>query len=337
MKSVFRHINNKKIDIIGAATSHGQLFKGAELAPDVLRQGGLIEICKNMGWNVYDKGNITVENSIIEKLDINKYKYPTQIRDSLIIGGFNKHLYDSVKETANKRHFALTLGGDHSVASGSITALKEVYPNLKIIWIDAHADINNPETTLSDSYHGMPVSHLVGLTPPGTVPGFDWLKPTVRFQDIVFIGLRSIDPGEVEFLRKYNIKHYDMDSVTEKGIGKVMHEIFEFFGKTSECPDYPLHISFDIDGCDNQFVKQTGTICRGGLTDRESHYILRKSVETQRLVSLDMVELNPLLGCEEAKKERAHTHGDFPYIKGSGTTCFTLELIQSALGYRLCI
>lgn len=337
MKSVYRNLKNKNLDIIGGATSHGQLANGTELAPDTLRKAGLTDVCKMLGWNVLDKGNFFVESSKLDKVDLSKYKFATKVKDALAIGQYNKRIYQAVKDSANNRHFALTLGGDHSVASGSITALKESYPSLKIIWIDAHADINTPETTNSGNYHGMPVSHLVGLTPLQAVPGFDWLKPTVKFSDIVYIGLRSVDKDEAEFLHKFNIKHYDMDCVTEKGIGRVMNEIFDYFGKTSDDANYPIHISFDIDGCDIDFVKQTGTICRGGLTDRESHYILRKTVETQRLVSMDMVELNPLLGNDEDKMEREHTHGDFPFIKGTATTCFTLELLQTALGYRICI
>lgn len=361
IKPNYKFIKNNSLDIIGACLHEGQLHKGVEKAPDIIRKAGLIEAAKLLGWNINDKGNIYPNDCIVDKnLDLTKYKYANKIRDDLLIGAFNRDLAKSVEESAKSNNFVLSLGGDHSIAAGSITGMKRAYKNLKVIWVDAHADINNPETTLSDSYHGCPVGHLIGNTPKGTVPGFDWLEPSLSNIDIAYIGLRHLDKGEINFLRDNNIKHYDMDLVTEKGIGRVMFEIFEYFnsdGKNfrnsndnySEYLDknvyasfqnnpnllkYPLHLSFDIDGIDIAYVQQTGTVCRGGLTDREANYLIRKCAASQALVGMDLVELNTTLGDNLTNKERIYTHGDFLYIKGSQTVCLTVELAQSGLGFR---
>ena len=339
---MYNHLKSRTVDVIGAAFRHGQKHLGTEFGPEALRKGGLSDVIKNMNWNMNDKGDLKVENIQVDYCkDLSKYKYPNKIKNAEIVGSYNKHLSHLVKESADKRNFVLNLGGDHSVACGTISALRKSYTGLKVIWIDAHADINTPESTLSENYHGCPLGHLLGIAPKDSIPGFDWLDSCLDFKDIVYIGLRSVDIGEKKYLRDYNIKHFCMEDVTELGIGNVMKQTFDYFNKNqindNGHNNYPLHISFDIDGIDGQFIQQTGTVCRGGLTDREAHHILRKSVQTGNLVSLDLVELNPLLGDENAKLIRPNSHGDFSYIKGTQTVCLSLELIQSALGYRVCL
>ncbi len=338
-RGYYKFLKSNTVDIIGCCVNHGQLQKGTELAPDALRKAGLINAIKDMNWSYNDKGNLHSGDLILKSYDSNMYKYPNKFRNSNIIGTYNYEVYKTVKDSADKRNFVLNIGGDHSIASGTISALKASYPLLKIIWVDAHADINSAETTQSDNYHGCPVSHLLGLTPRFTCPGFDWLEPNLNFHDIVYIGLRNIDLGEKRFLRDYNIKHFCMEEVTEKGIGQVMNETFDYFNKNKQTGEmnYPIHISFDIDGIDYKYIQQTGTVCRGGLTDLEANHIIRRVVSSTNLVSMDLVEFNPLLGTEAEKLERSSVYADFPYIKGSQTACLSLELIISALGYRVCL
>lgn len=337
---IYKLLKTRHVDFIGAAFKHGQRFDGVQYGPQELRKCGLYEVFQKNNWTFTDKGDLRIEDiSFDTNVDFSKYKHGNLIDNPLVVGNYNKNLYKLVKESADKRNFVLTLGGDHSVGLGSILALKASYPSLKVIWVDAHADINTPECTISKFYHGCPLSHITGIANGKDLPGFEWINGKLEFKDLVHIGLRNIDHGEKQILRDYNIKHYCMEEVTYKGIGKVMTEIFEYFKKNhdkNDC-DYPIHLSFDVDGIDYQFMKQTGTICRGGLTDREGHHIIRRIVETGKLVSMDLVEFNPLLGDEYAKKERINTHGDFDYIKGTDSACLSLELIQSALGYRLCL
>ena len=224
----------------------------------------------------------------------------------------------------------LNLGGDHSCATGSIAGMRSVYgKKFKIIWVDAHADINSMSSSCSLNYHGMPVGHLLGFMEKNTVPGFDWLDtPVITPKDIVYIGLRDMDYWEVDRLKNNDIKCFDMDKVTELGIGNVMKQTFEYLG----AEDNPIFCSFDVDGCDPSYINQTGTISRGGLSEREANYILRSTASTGRLVGLDMVEVNPLINKDQ--KPRKFEFGDWKEITGTPTVCHALEMIRSALGYK---
>jgi arginase len=318
--------------MIGVAVKEGQDLSGAELGPKVLREAGLVKVAEQLGWEVTDKGDITNEQLEIEDTDVSTYKY-ADIKNGQVIGGLCKKLHNMCKQSAENGDFTLVLGGDHGLASGSISGLKAAYPDLKVVWVDAHADINIPEGSPSGNYHGMPVAHLLGWMPKGSVPGFDWFTPNLKPNDIAYIGLRDIDEFEKNMMRRHNIKVYDIDDVTELGIGKVMEEILEYFNADGK--KHPIHVSFDIDGIDPIFAPQTGTKARGGITDREAKYILRKLVKTENVVSMDLVEVNPLLSPESPIRE--FFHGDNKLIKGTQTVCLGVELIEAVLGHRVCM
>jgi arginase len=328
----YNFLKEKKLNIIGVAVSEGQNHAGPEQGPRVLREANLVKVAESLGWEVKDLGDITNTTIELEKTDASKYKY-SDIKNSHILGGTCKQLHQWAKKSAEEGVFTLVLGGDHGLATGSISGLKEAYPDLKVVWIDAHGDINIPEGSPSGNYHGMPVAHLLGWMAEGTIPGFDWFKPNLKPEDIVYIGLRDIDEYEKKVLRKHNIKVFDMDDVTELGIGKVMEEINKYFnadGKT-----HPIHISFDIDGIDPIYAPQTGTKSRGGLTDREAKYILRKLVKGGNVVSMDLVEVNPEL--EKDSPIREVFHGDNKLITGTQTVCLGVELVEAVLGHRICL
>jgi arginase len=126
--------------------------------------------------------------------------------------------------------------------------LKNAFPDLKVVWVDAHADCNTSETSPSQNFHGMPLSPVLGFMKKGTIPGFDWCYPNLKCSDVAYIGLRHLDDGEKRLIAKHNIKAYDMDAVTGLGIGQVMKEIFEYFGEDGK--EHPIHCSFDVDGID---------------------------------------------------------------------------------------
>jgi len=326
-----QYLSEKKINIVGVAVNEGQDLGGTELGPKVLREAGLAKVISSLGWKQNDLGDITNDTFEMENTDASKYKYQ-EVKNAHILGGLCKQLHDTTKKSAEEKNFTLVLGGDHGLATGSISGLKAAYPDLKVIWIDAHADCNTPEASPSGNYHGMPVAHLLGWITEGSMPGFDWFTPNLKPEDIAYIGLRDIDDFEKNMLRKYNIKVYDMDDVTELGIGKVMEEIFTYFNADGK--DHPIHVSFDIDGVDPMYAPQTGTKARGGLTDREAKYILRKIAATGKFVSLDLVEVNPEIYKDTPARE--FYHGDSKIIKGTQTVCLGVELIECALGLRLC-
>lgn len=165
-----------------------------------------------------------------------------------------------------------------------LTSLCRAHPDACVIWVDAHADINTPETTDSGNIHGMPVSFLLGLA--GTVPEFSWVKPVLKPNKLVYIGLRDIDSGEKKILKDNGIKAFSMHEVDRYGIGKVVEMALDAFNPNR---DLPIHLSFDVDALDPSVAPSTGTPVRGGLTFREGHYICEAICETGLLVAFDLM------------------------------------------------
>jgi len=196
------------------------------------------------------------------------------------------------------------LGGDHSLAIGSIAASSTAYEDLCVIWVDAHADINTPKTSPTGNIHGMPVAFLMQLDMV-PVPGFEWLKEKkLTPERIVYVGLRDVDEGEKEILKQLNIKAFSMTKVEHYGIKQIMQMALDHV-----CPnrDKPIHLSFDVDGIDPYDVPSTGTPVRGGLTYREARYLCERVCETGQLVSMDIVEVNPKLGSAEEVRKTVDT------------------------------
>jgi arginase len=324
----YSFLKGRTVGIIGVSVKEGQDLEGPEVAPEYLRKNGLFNVVKSLEWENEDYGDIKDGGHLAEsegkEANQKEYKYAT-LKNAVELGSVNKKLYDITKSMGEKGQFALTLGGDHGLATGSIGGLKASYPDLKVIWVDAHADCNTPETSPSGNYHGMPVAHLLGWIEENTVPGFDWFKPCLTNKDIVFIGLRDLDAAEKQNLRKHNIKCFTMHEVLRFGIGEVMKQTLEYLNQDGK--SHPLHISFDIDGVDPSVAYGTGTRARGGILYREAHYIIRETAGTGKLVGLDMVEINPLLD-----RPKEHFHGDNKHIGGTETVALGLELIASALG-----
>lgn len=325
---------NDTVSVLGISVKEGQKLTGVEQAPALFRKGGLLKAINSMGWKIKDHGDITRE-SIQKDLDEEYLNEKEYLYDNLanieVLGVMNRELSRVAKESSSKGQFFLALGGDHGLATGSISGMLETYPDLKVIWIDAQGDCNTPEISPSGNYHGMPVAHLFGWMPQGSVKGFDWLKVTLKLENIVYIGLRDLDQGEKELMEKYKIKFYtpyDIDRVG--GIGKVMDEALRYL-QADEMHKNPIHISFDVDGCDPSFMPATGTKARCGLSEREAHFILQRAYNTGNLVSLDMVEVNPTL--EKSQELREVYHGDNKLLVGTQTVAHAMEFVLSALGF----
>jgi len=325
----YHFLKERKVGIVGVSIKEGQDYEGTELAPQTLRKSGLLEVVKGNEWTLNDYNDITTIDSNHEKEFENKdYKYK-DLKNIKKIGAVNKILNDTCQKIAKSGEFCLTIGGDHSLSSGSLTGLKQVYPNLKLVWIDANGDCNTPEISLTGNYHGMTVAHLLGLLGDGNVPGFEWFKGNFTSKDIVIIGLRTIDHEEKKQLKKLNIKCYTMHDILKHGISKVIDESLSFLGVTNDKnTSNPVHISWDIGAVDPSEAFATGTKSRGGLLYRESQYIVREIVNTGSLVGLDMVEINPLLDTPLVR-----FHGDNRWITASTeSVALGLEIISCALG-----
>jgi len=234
-----------------------------------------------------------------------------------------ERIAQTTRDEAKSGNFVLTLGGDHSVAMGSIAGVLSARPKLGVVWVDAHADINTPSTSPSGNVHGMPVAFLMRLIDVNKYHGLEWLVgpemgvPRLDPSRVGYIGLRQVAKGERNLLRRLGIRAYDMHQVDRLGIAKVMEETLEYLVGPAVGPT-PLHLSFDIDACDPSIAPSTGTTVEGGLNFRESHFICEELAKTRLLGSMDMVEVNPSLGSSR---------------KDAGTTAKTAAgLISSALG-----
>jgi len=196
------------------------------------------------------------------------------------------------------------LGGDHSLAIGSISALLKLWPDLCIVWVDAHGDINTDLTTETGNLHGMPVAFLSGMIDDKKVPGFEWLhcedRQYLDTRRIVYVGLRHLDYQEKRIIYKCGIKAFSMQEVDKYGIGKVMQMALDHIDPKRR---RPIHLSFDIDSMDPSVCPCTGTTVSGGLTYREANYVCEVPAETGRLVSMDITEFNSTLPGKKEEKQ----------------------------------
>lgn len=284
---------NGSVAIVGAPSARGQPKKGVELGPNELRSANLENRLAGIGWNVADKGDVV-------------------LKDGQNIGNHAQQLAREVHHNASEGSFVLTLGGDHSISIGSGAGALLARPDLGVLWVDAHADINTPKSSNSGNVHGMSVAFLMRLGEV-YIPGFEWLRdiPPLLPQNIVYVGCRELDLPERQFLRGNNIKVMTMYEIDKYGIGKVMEMALDHLG------DKAIHLSYDIDAIDPLYAPSTGTPVRGGLTWREGHFVAEEAAASGQLVSMDLVEVNPQLAKDINKEE---------------TVSLAVGLIASALG-----
>lgn len=287
----------KLIGLIGAPFSKGQPRGGVEEGPKSLRDAGLIDKLKEQDCDVKDYGDLHF-------VDVENDEPFQNVKNPRTVGQANEKLAKTVTEVKKSGRICLTVGGDHSLAVGTIAGHAKVHPDLCVVWVDAHSDINTPFTSPSGNLHGQPVAFLIKelKNQMPDVPGFSWVKPCLAAKDIVYIGLRDVDPGEHCILKTLGIKYYSMTEVDELKISKVMEETLEYLlGNKSR----PIHLSFDVDGLDPSVAPATGTPVQGGLTYREGLYITEQLHKTGLLSAVDIMEVNPSRG--ETKKEIATT------------------------------
>lgn len=270
------------------------------------------------------------KQSFTKSKDYSEDKNPYHLVDhSEDVGLCMKSVHESVTKAVQSNAFALQLGGDHSLASASINAVAKKYPDVCIVWVDAHGDANTPETSPSMHYHGMSAAHAVGMFKENP-KGFEWFDPecTVPENRLAYFGLRDIDHDEGQMLRDSEVHWTTMHEIDHDGIAKVFVDQMK---RIDPSGTRPIHLSLDIDGIDPQFAPGTGTCCRGGLSLREIRYICTELANTGRLVSMDLVEVNPLLD-----EPPTVMHGDDETLTlMSPTVRLGCELILHALGKQL--
>lgn len=288
---------NQRIEIIGAPSTFGQKKLGVNLGPDAIRYAGLLARLKRMGHDVIDKGNIEVPNLDVEKFHSNQ----EGLRNYNEIITVSENLSKAVSETVKNGNFPLTLGGDHSIAVGSISGISQYYNNLGVIWYDAHGDLNVPEESPSGNVHGMPLRILAGDGPDELVH-LNGFTPKVKPENIVLIGMRDLDKGEREYIKDQNIKTFTMADIDRFGIQEVIERSLEYL-KSRNIDG--LHFSLDVDALDPTETPGTGTRVLGGLSYRESHFALELLSESKLVTSMDLVEVNPLIDHLNSTAEQA--------------------------------
>lgn len=287
---------NKTVEIIGAPSTFGQRKLGVNLGPDAIRYAGIVARIEAIGLTVKDSGNINVP-----ELNLNKFNSEQQgLRNLEEIIETSETLSQSVSNSISNNHFPLILGGDHSIAIGSISGVSKHYENLGVIWYDAHGDLNIPEESPSGNIHGMPLRILAGDGDDKLVNIANY-APKVKPENIVLIGMRDLDVGERQYIKDNNIKTYTMAEVDRNGIKQVIKETIDYLKEKTD----GIHLSLDVDALDPVETPGTGTRVLGGLTYRESHFALEFLHNSNLVTSMDLVEVNPLIDHNNDTAEQA--------------------------------
>ncbi|HDB7467330.1 TPA: arginase [Staphylococcus aureus] len=285
----------KAIDIIGAPSTFGQRKLGVDLGPTAIRYAGLISRLKQLDLDVYDKGDIKVPAVNIEKF----HSEQKGLRNYDEIIDVNQKLNKEVSASIENNRFPLVLGGDHSIAVGSVSAISKHYNNLGIIWYDAHGDLNIPEESPSGNIHDMPLRILTGEGPKELL---ELNSNVIKPENIVLIGMRDLDKGERQFIKDHNIKTFTMSDIDKLGIKEVIENTIEYL-KSRNVDG--VHLSLDVDALDPLETPGTGTRVLGGLNYRESHFALELLHQSHLISSMDLVEVNPLIDSNNHTAEQA--------------------------------
>jgi arginase len=300
----------KPITIIGAPLDLGAGRRGVDMGPSALRVADLSQFLVELGYEVRDAGDVPVSIRETLKSGIGKSKYLKEITETCL------QLALMVEKTLIDRRLPIILGGDHSIAMGTLAGVGKYYQSLGkttgLIWFDAHADFNTPETSPSGNVHGMPLAASVGVGPE-KLTMLGGVCPKVGPQNSVLVGVRNIDPKEKELLASSAVRVFTMRDIDERGMRSVTEEAIRIASQQTT----GFSVSWDMDFLDPALAPGVGTPVKGGASYREAHLAMEMIADTNKLISLELVEVNPVLD-----------HMNSPASLG-------VELIQSALGKKI--
>ncbi|HEV8523336.1 MAG TPA: arginase [Terriglobales bacterium] len=281
-------IVSKKIRVIGVPLDLGQQRRGVDMGPSAVRVAGLEARLEALGHVVEDAGNVAVAIAEQKKEGDPRAKYLREITATC-----TKHA-ELVLKTLEAGKTPIVLGGDHSVAAGTVAGIAEFYrrqdQKIGLLWIDAHADINTPETSPTGNVHGMPLAAIMGLGPPdlANILGF---SPKVAPDNCILVGVRDVDDIEKENIRKAGVDVYTMRDIDERGMRAVMEEALRAAGRGT----VGYHVSLDMDWIDPEDAPGVGTPVRGGATYREAHLAMEIIADHSRMLGFEVVEVNPVI------------------------------------------
>ncbi len=300
----------RSVTFIGVPLDLGAGRRGVDMGPSAFRLADIHQRVRDLGYEVEDAGDVGV--SIRETRDPGdpRMRFLPEIRAAC------QALRDKVEETRARGRIPIVLGGDHSIAMGTIAGLSRFHrqrgERVGLVWFDAHGDMNTPETSPSGNIHGMPLAVALGRGEPSLVD-LAGERPMVHAAHAAVIGLRDVDPAERGNLRESGIAAFTMRDIDERGMSAVMADAIERAGHGTA----GIHVSFDLDGIDPDFAPGVGTPAPGGLSYREAHLAMEMLADTGRVLSAEFVEVNPILDHR------------------NGTARLGVELVASLLGKKI--
>ncbi len=284
--------------IISVHMDLGAGRRGVDMGPSAIRVAGLDDRIRALGWRVREIGSITAAGPEEARVGRADARYLSEVLDVCT------RLRDATLAVREQGGFPIVLGGDHSIAMGSVSAQaqhhKQRSESLGLIWVDAHTDMNLPETSPSGNIHGMPLSHLLGRGLP-SLRKLAGKGPAVRAHNVALLGIRSVDRTERHIVKELGVRAYTMTEIDERGLSTCVREALEIASDGTA----GYHLSFDLDGVDPRYAPGVGTAVHGGLTYREAHFICEACARDGGLQGLDMVELNPTLDDRNTTAELA--------------------------------
>lgn len=290
----------RPVQIINVPLDLGASRRGTDGGPSAVRVAGLGTSLRNLGYEVCTERDIAVpamETRTAERRD-------ARFREEIL--AVCVELAASTQVALEEGSTPVVIGGDHSVAMGTIAGLAAHFrrqdSDIGLLWFDAHADMNLPDTSPSGNFHGMPLAHLLGYGDAelADIAGF---SPAIRAEHVALVGLRDIDHTEREVIRETGIQTFTMRDIDELGMAEVCRRAIE----TVTTDTAGFHISFDVDGCDPEVIPGSGTLVPGGVSFREAHQLLENCADTAKMISMEVVELNPFLDHGNISAERAVT------------------------------
>ena len=298
-------MNGRTIAVIGAALDLGQGRRGVDMGPSAIRYAGLEERLTGLGFSVDDSGNVLTSVVEATELEDEHARYLPQITRTCAL------IAERVVAAIEAGEKPLVLGGDHSVALGTLSGLASARGVGGVLWIDAHGDLNTPETSPTGNVHGMPLAAAIGLG-GDRFAGGPLTLPAVDPSRVAIVGARSLDPAERELLRRSDVTVLTMTEIDRIGIEAAVERALERIAG----PGF-VHVSLDMDALDPAIAPGVGTPVQGGLTYREAHLALELVAESGLADSLEVVEVNPVLDHENR------------------TASLAVELVTSAFGARI--
>ncbi len=300
----------QKIRIIGVPMDLGQSRRGVDMGPSALRVAGLQSRLKQLGYTVEDIGNVAVKQPEEQHYGERHAKYLSEIAETC------RGLAEMVEHTLEEGFLPLVLGGDHSIAIGATSGVASYYrkqsKHIGYVWLDAHGDMNTPDSSPSGNVHGMPLASLVGYGAPELVDllGF---KPKIEPRNVALVGVRDLDAKERKLVKESGVHVFTMRDVDERGMREVMAEALRFAGDETD----GIAVSLDMDFVDPSNAPGVGTTVPGGVTYREAHLAMEMLADSKAMVSLEVVEINPVIDSHNT------------------TALLGVELILSGLGKKI--